>query len=77
VILLALFMIGFTFVLLSKPLGIVYEHYVHDPELASDQEYQNMYGRLYTIWYWMPFIGVIMLLLWAYQESQRQDQMYG
>lgn len=77
VFLLGLFMVGLIFVLMMKPMEMVYNDYtVSEPQLQEDV-YQNFLNQSRTIFLWSPFIILLGLVIWALIESHRKTDMYG
>lgn len=77
VFLLGLFMVGLIFVLMMKPMEMVYNDYtVSEPQLQEDV-YQNFLNQSRTIFLWAPFVILLGLVIWALIESHRKTDMYG
>jgi hypothetical protein len=77
VFILSVFIIGFLWVIMSKPLGITYDYYREDPSIVGVQDYQTFYNVTRVLWLWFPFVGIVALIIWALTEAHRKDDTYG
>ena len=77
IFILSVFVIGFMWVIMSNPLGMVYEKYRTDPEIVGVDDYQLFYNITRAIWLWFPFVGIVALIIWSLSEAHRKDNMYG
>ena len=76
IFILAIFLLGFTYSILMKPVGVLYNRVYNNSELQDD-EYQTFFVRTRTIWFWILPIVIIPLIIWAINEGNRRGQQYG
>ena len=75
ILLLSLFVFGLVYVILSKPMQVVYDYTYNDSAVQGDQVYQDFYIRSVTVWKNVLVFGIIALLVWAIIEIQRKRDM--
>lgn len=71
VVVLSIFIIGLTWVVLSKPLAIVYDVTINASEVQSN-DMQTFFIRAKTVWNYILIIAAIVLFIWAYMKAQEQ-----
>ena len=76
VFLIAIFVLGFAYVTLSKPMQYTYNEFYNDTD-TQDQVYQDFFIRSKTIWQWITLPIAISLILWAIIEIQKKKNEYG
>jgi len=76
VFILAIFIVGFAFVVLEKPLEVTYNKYYNDTDV-SDDVYQTFYTRTKTMWEWMLLPIGIMLIVWVVVKMQQRNDTGG
>jgi hypothetical protein len=74
ILLLSLFVFGLVYVILSKPMQVVYD-YTYNDSAVQDQDYQTFFIRSVTVWENVLVFGIISLLIWAIIEIQRKKEM--
>jgi len=76
VFLIAIFVLGFAYVTLSKPMQYTYNEFYNDTDV-QDQVYQDFFIRSKTIWTWITLPISIGLILWVMIEIQKKRNDYG
>ena len=76
VFVLAIFIVGFAFVVLDKPLEVVYNKFYNDSDLTDDV-YQTFFTRTKTMWEWMLLPIGIMLIIWVIVKMQQKNDYEG
>ena len=74
IFIMSILVIGFTYVILSKPMSILYNQYQNDSDM-NDVDAQNFYIRSNTIWEFILIPIAIALILWTIIEVQRKKDM--
>jgi hypothetical protein len=69
---LAIFVIGFVYVILSRPVSMTYNMFYDDPEVSEDV-YQTFFRRAATLWYVAPLIIVVCLIMWSLIKTHQQE----
>ena len=77
VFVLGLFMIGLIYVLMMKPMEMIYNDYTASETVLQEDVYQNFLNQSRTIFLWAPFVILLGLVIWALIESHRKTDMYG
>lgn len=76
VFIISILMIGFMFVVVSKPVSIVYNS-VYNDSAVMDSDYQTFFTRTKTIWTGSLMVFVIALLLWTILRMTEKSDAYG
>jgi len=76
VFILAIFIIGFAYVVLTKPMQVTYNRFYNESFL-EDEVYQTFYIRSKTIWNWVLLPCAVALILWAIIKMQEKGELGG
>jgi Trk-type K+ transport system membrane component len=72
VFIIGIFMIGFIYAILEKPISISHNLFYNDSSL-NQSDYQNVYTRARTIWVWFPLGIIIGMILWLIIQLQKRS----
>jgi uncharacterized BrkB/YihY/UPF0761 family membrane protein len=72
VLIVAIIMISFLYVIFDNVLGQVYSRTHSEADVMQD-DYQNLYVQLRTIWVWFPMVFIVALIFWSFIESQKRN----
>jgi cell division protein FtsX len=70
--LIGIFCMGLAWVLLSKPMAIVYNNVYNNSDVL-DEEYQNFFTKSKTIWGWILLPCGFSMLLYSIIEIHRKN----
>ena len=68
---LGIIIIGFTFAILSKPMGDVY-NINYDKASAQEDIYQNFFTRSRTLFIWIPLLLIVPTIIWMLIKAQER-----
>ena len=71
-VILSIFMIGFIFVILTRPVSMTYNLAYNDPALYDDT-YQMFFRRAKTIWFGAPLIFIVCIIMWGIIKLHQQE----
>jgi hypothetical protein len=74
VLLLGIFVIGFAYVILSKPMATVYNMVFNNSVMMNDT-YQTFFSQTKTIWDFILLPIAIALIIWAIIKIQQRDDI--
>lgn len=73
---LGLIVLGFAFLVIMKPLGMLHDSVYNDPNL-SDDVYQIFFIKTQTIWKWILPVLAAVMIIWLLVEAQKKSDLYG
>jgi len=77
VFILFIIVFGFTYSILMKPVGIMYNHDYNDSLLVSEDVYQNFYTRSKAIFFWFPLVAILAMVYWAIIRMHQRNEYGG
>ena len=76
VVILGIFVLGFAYIILSKPMSLVYNSVFNRSELMNET-YQTFFTQTKTIWNFILLPCAIALIIWAIIKIQQRDDIGG
>lgn len=75
-LLISIFIVGFIYVILSEPLGYMYNLVYDSPELMED-DYQTFFTRSKTIWFGALLAYIIGIMIYILIKMSETSDPYG